>query len=156
MRGARNVQSRVSGETWEKIEATARQHDTTVAEVVRKALEAWAVQAPRKKEAPVKKETAVALLPEESLWLDRWKETVGTQLRTNLDANAKAAGKLAAELGDHRLQELLMACRIIRADKFAGRAMLFACSNYVSLAKNLEAVEAYAQAKVDQSVIPGK
>ncbi len=85
--------------------------------------------------------------------LDFWYQTVGTQIRAKLPENIKAAKRLYALLGKEELQDLLRACRMIRANKYSGTHLFTATSNYINLEKNIEKVEAYKQGKIESNHI---
>lgn len=88
---------------------------------------------------------------DENGYLQFWTQVVGTTLRTRPSDNVQAATRLVNMLGGtERLGEVLMMCRAIRGDKYAGKFLFTASQNYIQLEKNLEAVEAYGNGLVAQ------
>ncbi len=96
--------------------------------------------------------TSLAII-EDSPYQVLWKDIANTQLRTKLKENDAAAKRLEDLLGLDSLKEMLLAVRLIRQDKFAGRNLQFTLVNYLGLEKRLEEVEAYMRGKVDNHQI---
>ena len=71
-----------------------------------------------------------------------WQEKVGTSIRTKHKENIAAAKRLKEMLGGADLTRAIETVRIVRADKYAGKA-LHMIGNYIQLEKNIELIENY-------------
>lgn len=86
-------------------------------------------------------------------YVDKWLENVGTTLRKDLEKNANSGADLEDLLGPKGLDDVLVICRAIRMDRFAGKFLFTASGNYVQVSKNLEQIEAYGQGHKDRYVV---
>lgn len=85
--------------------------------------------------------------------LNSWQQVMGNPIRKDKPANARAAQKILKEVGSERFHELLMAARMIRADKFQKRKIQSELTNFIGLEKNIENVEAFIASQIDQKRI---
>lgn len=81
--------------------------------------------------------------------LELWFEITCVRIRMNIPQNCTDASWLDRTLGREDLKSAIETTRLIKADRYAPRALQAAVSNYIGLRKNLERVESYRQSLND-------
>ena len=87
---------------------------------------------------------------EQSKYLDTWQEQTNVKIRSDIPENIRAATWLEKEVGADRLEELIKATRVIKADNYQPRRLQKALTNFIGLKNNLAEVESYIQARIDK------